>query len=264
MQSYLCKCSDNFSGRLCEINDQPTTASTKLVRNICLAEKCQNNGKCVMLFSESGSEFIFECKCEEGFHGQLCEYGNSQQPYQASRLLHKGIKRTCLNGGILINSFNKTCLCTKDFTGQFCESYKCADQYRLISNHTMCMADSEMLISGSVSLGERDFILATHNTLRTKVEPQASNMQKMYWDEKLQELAQKRAQLCDVKKIDVTMRQVPGYGIVIGENIAAGYQSWPEVLALWMSESNIRNMDAVHYTQVSIENLCCVYKFIKF
>jgi uncharacterized protein YkwD len=114
----------------------------------------------------------------------------------------------------------------------------------------MCIADADTWVSGSVSLGERDFILATHNSLRRKVEPQAANMQKMYWDERLQELAQKRAQLCDVKGIEVVRRQEPGYGVVIGENLAAGYESWPQVLALWMSEASVRDKEAGHYTQV--------------
>jgi len=45
-------------------------------------------------------------------------------------------------------------------------------------------------------------------------------------------------------------RQEPGYGVVIVENLAAGYESWPQVLALWMSEASVRDKEAGHYTQV--------------
>jgi hypothetical protein len=55
------------------------------------------------------------------------------------------------------------------------------------------------------------------------------------------------------------MRQLPGYGIVIGENLAAGYDSWAHVLSTWISESKhfvydstnlSSNIKAGHYTQV--------------
>lgn len=35
----------------------------------------------------------------------------------------------------------------------------------------------------------------------------------MYWDIRLQHLAQKRAQLCSVENFGILMRQQPGYGL---------------------------------------------------
>jgi hypothetical protein len=81
----------------------------------------------------------------------------------------------------------------------------------------------------------------------------------MYWDIRLQYLAQKRAQLCSVENTGILMRQQPGYGIVIGENLAAGYEKWAHVLSSWMGErkffiyksnSPTDNLQAGHYTQV--------------
>ena len=55
------------------------------------------------------------------------------------------------------------------------------------------------------------------------------------------------------------MRQQPGYGVVIGENLAAGYEKWSHVLTSWMGEkknfiykssSSSDNLQSGHYTQV--------------
>ena len=64
MQSYLCQCQSGYSGRLCELEEVTTTTTTRspFVKNICLAERCQNNGKCVMLFSNPQNRFTFECE----------------------------------------------------------------------------------------------------------------------------------------------------------------------------------------------------------
>ena len=131
---------------------------------------------------------------------------------------------------------------------------ECLARYRLTANHTMCARDSPLLErGGGISEGEREFILITHNALRRKVEPRAANMQRMRWDAQLQALAQKRANLCDLGRVRSAARQEPGYGLVIGENLAGGYESWPQVFAVWMNESghvSSDNIQAGHYTQV--------------
>lgn len=174
-----------------------------------------------MLFSNSGTQFTFECKCPKNYYGQLCEFKKNQ----FGRLIDSstktfGLKKIpfksdfrCLNGGFRIEHFKNRCLCTRDYTGQFCEVEICPDMYKSISNHTMCANDSPSLISGDINQSDKEFILITHNALRSKVVPKAANMQKIYWDKTLQKLAQKRAQLCSLKKIPILKRQEPGYGI---------------------------------------------------
>lgn len=55
MQSYLCKCSKGFSGRSCElVNPMFVTTKksvTKAIKNICLAERCQNGGTYSFIYS---------------------------------------------------------------------------------------------------------------------------------------------------------------------------------------------------------------------
>jgi hypothetical protein len=174
----------------------------------------------------------------------------------------------CLNGGKCLtrplNNETKTwkCLCNENFTGSLCETEICSKVIKTISNHTMCIPDSIFFKKGGLEPIDTELILDMHNSLRRQVLPSSSNMQKMYWDLRLQQLAQKRAQLCTIDIDNVSMRQLPGYGIVIGENLAAGYDSWAHVLSTWISESKhfvydstnlSSNIKAGHYTQVKLK-----------
>jgi len=128
-------------------------------------------------------------------------------------------KNPCLNGGICTDNLNANldeqkwkCECSKEYTGKLCETELCSSVHRLFSNHTMCLPDSMFLVTGGMENQDIDLIIDMHNTLRRQVAPLASNMQKMYWDIRLQHLAQKRAQLCSVENTGILMRQQPGYG----------------------------------------------------
>ena len=121
------------------------------------------------------------------------------------------IQNPCLNDGILID---QKCMCKQNFTGGLCESRLCLDEHSQIANHTMCLPDSSHLVSGGVNQKDKALITDIHNEIRRNVSPQATNMQTMYWDERLQLLAQKRAQLCSVDKINILARQDPSYGML--------------------------------------------------
>ena len=177
----------------------------------------------------------------------------------------------CLNGGKCVNRTiqdSKTseirkswkCVCNENYTGSLCETEVCTNVHKTIANHTMCQPNSINYKSGGLEPIDIELILDMHNSLRRQVLPSASNMQKVYWDVRLQHLAQKRSQLCTIETDSVSMRQLPGYGIVIGENLAAGYDSWAHVLSSWIGESKFFTYDseeskdnskAGHYTQVT-------------
>jgi hypothetical protein len=60
-------------------------------------------------------------------------------------------------------------------------------------------------------------------------------------------------------------------GVVIGENLAAGYESWLQVIKLWTSENktfsyksitpSLDNIKTGHYTQVNIIIIIYYYYF---
>jgi hypothetical protein len=152
----------------------------------------------------------------------------------------------CLNDGICVEdvvdpssgesqvSASWRCICGRDFTGRLCETEICSPVFQLLENHTMCVPDSEHFSRGEITSSDVDLIVDFHNAIRRQVTPLATNMQKVnkfcivfyfqsfksvfsltykiYWDVRLQNLAQKRAQLCSVDNINILTRQQPGYG----------------------------------------------------
>ena len=195
----------------------------------------------------------------------------------------------CLNGGLCIQnddlsfnfrqqedktiqSVNFKCICKDNFTGQLCESEICSPVRALMLNHTMCSSVSPNLISEDVGISNSDInlIVNSHNNIRRQVVPSSSNMQKMYWDKQLEILAQKRAQMCSAETGGILNRQQPGYGIVIGENLAAGYEKWADVIESWVNEnasfafrsnSTSENLQTGHLTQVFMQMLIYKKKF---
>ncbi|XP_054708436.1 protein jagged-1-like [Uloborus diversus] len=92
---YKCICPQGFSGRNCEIVDNP-----------CIMSPCLNGGTC----SEISSTFI--CSCAPGWTGTRCE--NNINECESS---------PCLNGGTcadLVDGYH--CLCTTGWEGSICES----------------------------------------------------------------------------------------------------------------------------------------------
>ena len=120
----------------------------------------------------------------------------------------------CMNGGVCLESHGAgfRCECGPGFFGRLCETELCAPVHRLFINHTMCLPDSPNLTDIGVDQSQVQLILDAHNSLRRQVIPSAANMQMMYWDVRLEQLAQKRAQLCSVENHGILMRQQPGYG----------------------------------------------------
>merc|ERR1712142_1426240 len=90
-----------------------------------------------------------------------------------------------------------------------------------------------------VSQEDIETILNQHNEYRSTVDPPATNMVKMYWDEKIAEIAQHYASHCpslDEGHDGNAERKVPGYDIGIGQNMARGQQNWTMAVATWYKE----------------------------
>lgn len=181
----------------------------------------------------------------------------------------------CLNGGLCIQnndmslmfktnqSISFKCICPDNYSGQLCETEICSPIHALLSNHSMCSPTSSNLVleEENIKNTDIDLIVRMHNDIRQRVVPKSSNMQKMYWDKRLEILAVQRAQMCSIEAGGVLTRQLPGYGIVIGENLAAGYEKWENVIESWLSENSSfvfrsdttsENSQTGHYTQVII------------
>ena len=224
-------------------------------------------------------------KYPNGNESFICVPNTLLDYYQCvpSRIFNCFENNPCLNGGLCIQnndlslnvrqqaeknsqSINFSCICKDNFTGQLCESEICSPVRALLPNHVMCSSVSPNLILEdlSISNSEINFIVTSHNNVRRQVSPSSSNMQKLYWDKRLEILAQKRAQMCSIETGGILTRQDPGYGIVIGENLAAGYIEWADVIESWISEntsfvfrsnSTSENLQTGHYTQVIMHKI---------
>ncbi|KAI3384555.1 hypothetical protein SNEBB_003622 [Seison nebaliae] len=104
--------------------------------------------------------------------------------------------------------------------------------------HTFCEAASSK-ISGvhTVTDAEKKIIVDHHNELRGKVSPSAGDMLKIYWDDELASVAQKHAELCEMKHDCHNCRKIPSdKSAAVGQNLAAGAKDWKSAIDLWWDE----------------------------
>ncbi|XP_014774224.1 cysteine-rich venom protein pseudecin [Octopus bimaculoides] len=122
--------------------------------------------------------------------------------------------------------------------------------------HTACLEKSpELIESLYVSEKDKNAIVDMHNAYRSSVKPPACNMFKMYWDNELAYVAQKWADNCEYKHDENSKRSIP-LKYSVGQNIAAGFPNWENVVFAWHSEGrnykfgNKKLKNTGHYTQI--------------
>ncbi|GAB1598144.1 uncharacterized protein LOC115217615 [Argonauta hians] len=132
----------------------------------------------------------------------------------------------------------------------------CPKEFEHKEDHTACLTKSpELKESLSVSDIDKNKIVRMHNYYRSNVQPPACNMFKMYWDNELAYIAQKWADNCDPRHDDNSNRNIP-LKYAVGQNIAAGYNTWENVIYAWHSEvkyykyGDSLSKATGHYTQI--------------
>ena len=223
---------EGFHGEFCEKKANPCEPNPcETPNSVCIIQpdfnyKCTCNENCAVKkrLDKDTSDYFNPCddldicrKQPQGNTSFLCTKSYLTQDYTnclPTRSVNCLNSNPCLNGGVcMADKINEwKCECNLGFMGNLCETEICAPVHRLFINHTMCLPDSPSLTNFGIDNQETQFILDIHNSLRQEVNPTSSNMQKMYWDIRLQQFAQKRAQLCSVDNYGILMRQQPGYG----------------------------------------------------
>ncbi|XP_064610525.1 uncharacterized protein LOC135474841 [Liolophura sinensis] len=114
----------------------------------------------------------------------------------------------------------------------------CRQEFQEFPNHTMCLPDHPWVKNTGVSGKDRGIIVDMHNQIRANVQPPAGNMQKMVWDNRLAEVAQKWAQVCQDNHDEV--RNLPGVRASVGQNVFDSNRNvgWETVLGTWAQEVN--------------------------
>ncbi|XP_067951104.1 cysteine-rich venom protein Mr30-like [Watersipora subatra] len=143
----------------------------------------------------------------------------------------------------------------------------CAPKFSLFNvNHTACLhppTGALLPVREGITPSNRKYILDLHNYHRSTVhrnanQPEAANMQKMYWDEELAMIAQKWASNCIWDHDGSSKRSVPGK-YSVGQNLARGHRGWGAVIRHWQSEVSYlsfgkgktqHNQPIGHYTQM--------------
>ena len=133
INSYRCKCKENYVGENCETSKciMFQAMNLSLLKfdvvfflncchllisgiNECDKMPCLNDGKCVDLGDVKHGDHYYKCVCAAGFTGKNCETNiNECDP------------SPCQNGGNCVDGVNDyTCQCPAGYTGKNCETGK--------------------------------------------------------------------------------------------------------------------------------------------
>ncbi|XP_064635497.1 cysteine-rich venom protein Mr30-like [Lineus longissimus] len=145
------------------------------------------------------------------------------------------------------------------------QAANCPKKYKVLDyggkKHSRCLDPASNFKMGGVSSAiDQATIVNDHNKYRGIVNPAASNMQKMYWDDELAKIAFGWASQCQAgHEKSYYWRQVPDM-YPVGQNVANGSLSvsWKAVIAAWQNEVNgfvfgdasLKLVKHAHYTQM--------------
>ncbi|CAF1221360.1 unnamed protein product [Rotaria sordida] len=111
----------------------------------------------------------------------------------------------------------------------------CPLEYRIIDpNHTFCSKPFPNVIDQRVTSSERSYIINMHNYERRRA--YGTNIEKMYWNDDLAEIALRHARTCIFEHDKINQRNVPKIPLSTGQNLAMGYENWIEVIEGWSEE----------------------------
>ncbi|KAL5007823.1 hypothetical protein ScPMuIL_016629 [Solemya velum] len=128
----------------------------------------------------------------------------------------------------------------------------CDMKFCVLGTHTACMQRSEKVTKTGISDKDKKFIVEEHNRYRSAVQPTATNMMKMSWDDEVAHIAQVWAETCQFEHDK--SRAIPGR-FSVGQNLAKGQRTWEQAMSDWHSEIKdfeygTRSNRVGHFTQM--------------
>ncbi|CAF0970929.1 unnamed protein product [Rotaria sordida] len=111
----------------------------------------------------------------------------------------------------------------------------CPLEYYVIDpNHSFCSQPYPGVIDQQITSFERAHILQMHNHERRLVH--GTNIQKMYWNDDLAEIALRYARGCIFDHDKSIQRNLPKIPLSTGQNLAMGYENWTQAIQGWIEE----------------------------
>ncbi|KAL8593887.1 hypothetical protein ACOMHN_023803 [Nucella lapillus] len=99
----------------------------------------------------------------------------------------------------------------------------CTAEYKAIPGHTMCLRDDARVTRIGVTSEERQQIIRLHNEARASVQPPATDLTTMIWNDELAARLWPKNGPNDL-------------GLSVGQNVAGGYRSWESAIQGWHDE----------------------------
>ncbi|KAL8570778.1 hypothetical protein ACOMHN_006928 [Nucella lapillus] len=114
----------------------------------------------------------------------------------------------------------------------------CEAKYLALNpSHTRCLTDNVNATLVRMSKKNKKLILKIHNGIRTRVDPAASNMMKLKWDDTLAKTAEKWVMQCNGNHDLMRNRLEPDWpGVQIGQNMGLGHSSFRTMVNRFYSE----------------------------
>ncbi|CAF3794955.1 unnamed protein product [Rotaria sp. Silwood1] len=111
----------------------------------------------------------------------------------------------------------------------------CPLEYHVIDpQHSFCSQPYPGVIDQPITSWERVYILQMHNYERRLL--RGTNIQKMYWNDDLAQIALHYARGCLYDHDKPIQRNVPKIPLSTGQNLAMGYENWTQAIQGWIEE----------------------------
>ncbi|KAK3702613.1 hypothetical protein RRG08_042603 [Elysia crispata] len=110
----------------------------------------------------------------------------------------------------------------------------CTAEFAREPDHTMCLMDDNRVLNTGVSERQKKVIIDYHNKVRRTVQPSATDLTPLVWDDNLARVAQKLTKQCKIEHDK--NRKIPSYGMFVGQNLAAGQRNWKKAMQSWFDE----------------------------
>nr|QBH70093.1 CreCAP-ShK7 [Colubraria reticulata] len=130
-------------------------------------------------------------------------------------------------------------------SGQAESSPTCDPKYSAMSaTHSRCLPPKDEAKLEPLSQETKNEIVRLHNNYRSKIDPPASDMLKLYWDDTLAKTVESLMMQCEGNHDAMGDRMEPDWpNVKIGQNIGMNHKGWQNMLNKFWIEQGIKRLN---------------------